>query len=253
MLAKHGLYKSDGFTLVEVMISLGISGIMLSTLMASWVAFSYNEIHLRTKMEVNLLYDEVNAVLSNETRCTQTLAGQAFDAPVSITEPNGRVIVAEGASVGYMQFTHVQIEDIVDSDLTAGPGNVKYGTLRVIAENSTGKSPVQKSFFISFMESDGLISRCSVRTPLLTAETLDKKICRWVTADPVAYNAIVAVSNVTTNGTSGDDIILGTVDDDIINGGSGNDIICGNGGNDTIDGNDGDDICLAVAPTNCEG
>jgi Ca2+-binding RTX toxin-like protein len=45
----------------------------------------------------------------------------------------------------------------------------------------------------------------------------------------------------TTNGTAGDDVILGTEERDNINGGGGNDIICGMGGNDSIRAGDGND------------
>lgn len=51
----------------------------------------------------------------------------------------------------------------------------------------------------------------------------------------------VATSGLTTNGTTGVDVIRGTNGADIINGLSGNDFICGLGGSETLSGNGGDD------------
>jgi hypothetical protein len=69
---------------------------------------------------------------------------------------------------------------------------------------------------------------------------------------------IVATSKV-TNGTPGDDVILGSKAADVIDGKGGNDLICGLGGNDTlrggpgadrIDGGPGTDTCVGGPGTN---
>ncbi|MBI2767293.1 MAG: hypothetical protein HYX53_15460 [Chloroflexi bacterium] len=52
---------------------------------------------------------------------------------------------------------------------------------------------------------------------------------------------VVSGPNKTTNGTAGDDVIVGTSGADIINGQGGDDVICGGAGNDRLIGSDGDD------------
>lgn len=60
----------------------------------------------------------------------------------------------------------------------------------------------------------------------------------------VLGSAIAVPANSTgwTNGTSGDDVIIGTDGPDLIDGKGGNDRICGGGGDDEIHGNSGDDM-----------
>jgi hypothetical protein len=56
---------------------------------------------------------------------------------------------------------------------------------------------------------------------------------------------IFAVDNgQPTNGTNGNDCIIGTSNNNVINGNGGNDYIIGGGGQDTINGGDGDDVIL---------
>jgi Ca2+-binding RTX toxin-like protein len=58
------------------------------------------------------------------------------------------------------------------------------------------------------------------------------------------YNVIYAVAGVATQGSDGDDLIIGTSGDDVINGGNGDDLICGRGGSDTLSGGNGNDQVL---------
>jgi Ca2+-binding RTX toxin-like protein len=55
-------------------------------------------------------------------------------------------------------------------------------------------------------------------------------------AGPGQTSVIYAVAGNFTNGTNGDDVIIGSDGPDIINGLGGNDTICGGGGNDQIYG-----------------
>ena len=54
-------------------------------------------------------------------------------------------------------------------------------------------------------------------------------------------NATIFANGGTTNGTAGDDVIVGSTVSEVINGGAGNDTICGYSGNDTMSGDQGND------------
>ena len=54
-------------------------------------------------------------------------------------------------------------------------------------------------------------------------------------------NATMFANGGTTNGTAGDDVIVGSTVSETINGGAGNDTICGFAGNDTMSGDAGND------------
>ena len=62
--------------------------------------------------------------------------------------------------------------------------------------------------------------------------------------------ATIVATGGTTNGTNGNDVIVGTTGADTINGGNGNDMICGapdgatTDGGDTINGGNGDDFIV---------
>ena len=69
----------------------------------------------------------------------------------------------------------------------------------------------------------------------ITANTLKPAACNGITLT----NLVIG-----TNGTAGNDLLLGSAGVDNMNGGNGNDCILGGGGNDAIAGGGGTDVCI---------
>jgi Ca2+-binding RTX toxin-like protein len=82
----------------------------------------------------------------------------------------------------------------------------------------------------------------------ITANTLKPAACNGITLT----NLVIG-----TNGTAGNDLLLGSAGVDNMNGGNGNDCILGGGGIDAIAGGGGTDVCIGGPATdtfnaNCE-
>ncbi|MBI3743656.1 MAG: hypothetical protein HY261_05140 [Chloroflexi bacterium] len=94
-------------------------------------------------------------------------------------------------------------------------------------------------------------SRLGQRIATITANDLKPSECGALTLT----TRIIAATAGTTNGSAGNDLILGGPGNQTINGNGGNDCVVGGGGKDTVDGGPGTDICIVSTTStvkNCE-
>lgn len=257
--------NNGGFSLPEILVSMGMTSILILVGASIFNMYVVSEQKLRTKMNFSQLTNEIHSNLSKENLCLTSLGSNLdYQGTLKIASLDGSPDLATVDQVtGGFKITKVQIENISETNPAAAPAdNIKYGYLKIEATASDGvfvSTPMllSKSLLISFTTNGGSITKCSASKALKdTADltsSLAADLCAKVKASPASYNAIVIQnSGLVTNGTDGDDVILGTGGNDEIHGGGGNDIICGQGGNDIVDGGLGQDICDGTTKSSCE-
>lgn len=149
----------NGFTLIEVSISLAIIAI-IAMLTANLTQMFLKELQsIQTESEISTLTQSVGMILNHRSSCTDSLEGQKSVGDIRIYEPGSNkanVVVEGGKKVGRVMVNKVELIDLTTIDV-----NRKLAKVNLEIERPSPAQKMTKSFVVQLQASaDGSIESC---------------------------------------------------------------------------------------------
>lgn len=126
--------RRSGFSLIELMVALGILSVIMMAMLAMVQYMNQSIAHVNAQQEILSLRSEIFSALSNSSTCQTAFAGSPrFDfnlargqgMPTRITLPGGRVIQS-GSKIGTIQIARL---DFINAQLTGSSSGInRYRT-----------------------------------------------------------------------------------------------------------------------------
>lgn len=121
--------RSSGFSLIEIMVALGILSVIIVAMLSMVQYMNQSIAHINAQQEVISLRSEIFSALSNSSTCQTAVTGSPkFDfnlakgqgMPTQLTLPGGRVIRA-GEKIGTIQIASL---DFINAQLTGSSNGI---------------------------------------------------------------------------------------------------------------------------------
>lgn len=173
------LKNSSGFTLVEVVIALGISSVVIlgaGGFLKTNLSFSSNT---NARIDKNEYFDEMSKTISNRITCGETLKNLTVGSSVNKIQKKG----VELFTVGQSLTKNTTLSSIkIEQNPNWIPSANKYGPARLKVEVATGGVKQTKYFPISIqLDSDKKIIGCSQKLELGNVnEDMYNEVCTSV-------------------------------------------------------------------------